>query len=179
MRTARRVAGLSILLGLPVGVVWWLLAPLPRAVKRADGVYYAGVTESSIAADGWFAVCALVVGALSGLLVAMLVRRDRLPTLAALAVGGLAGAVLAWQVGQWLGPPSFPDQAALLREGARFDGPLRVSALGVLLVWPISAVILFFGVVAGLDAMDTVDESAPAEAEPVSPLGAPERSSHL
>ena len=171
MRTAYRVLALSLLTGPAVGVVWWLVTPLPRAVKRADGVYFAHAGEAAIAADGWFAVCTLVAGALAGLLVGLLLRRDRMHALAALAVGGLVGAVIAWQVGALLGPDPFLDQAEALRAGTEFDGPLRLSALGVLMVWPISAVILFFGVVAGIDSLD--DEQPVRE---VSPFDAPERS---
>jgi hypothetical protein len=53
VRTAVLVAVSSMLAGLPVGVVWWLLAPLPQVVKRSDGIYRAGEgDESSVAADG-------------------------------------------------------------------------------------------------------------------------------
>lgn len=169
MRTAYRVTALSLLAGLPVGVLWWWVSPLPRAVKRADGVFYAQSAESAIAADGWFAVCSVVVGAWSGLLVALLARAHRLHALAALALGGLGGAVLAWQLGQWLGPAAFLEQAQGLRVGTSFDGPLRLSALGVLMVWPIAAVIVFFGVVAGIDSVE--DDRRPGEVSPLDAAG--------
>lgn len=136
---------------MPTGVGWWLLAPLPQLVRRADGVVPAGPAEAAVAADGWFAVCAAVAGALAGIVVAVAVRRDRLAGLAGLTVGGALGAVLAWQLGMLLGPGPVADAAARVSAGDRFAGPLRLSALGVLLMWPMTAAVLFFAGVAGLD----------------------------
>ncbi len=65
------MVGWSALAGLPVGLVWWLVAPLPRIAKRADGLYRAGGegNEAAIAADGWFAVLAVVAGVVTALVV--------------------------------------------------------------------------------------------------------------
>lgn len=172
VRTAGLVAAVSAAAGLPVGLLWWLLAPLTPAVKRADGLYrVGGDAETAIAADGWFAVCTLAAGVVAGVAVSALLRRDRLGALVGLAAGGVLGALVAWGLGVVLGPDSFEAQAAQLQVGDRFDGPLRLSALGVLLVWPVSAVILFFGVVAGLDSTAEEDER-----RELSRAGAPEQS---
>ena len=137
---------------IPLGLVWWLVSPLARLEKRADGVFAVGRgEEAAVAADGWFAICAVLVGVLAAVLVAFLVHR-RLAGLAGLAVGGVLGSVLAWQIGALLGPPSVEASVAAARVGARFDGPLDLSALGVLLAWPMAAAVAYFAVVAGLEA---------------------------
>lgn len=147
----------SLAAGIPLGLVWWWVAPLARLAKRADGVFVVGLREeAAVAADGWFTVCAVVVGALTALLVAFLVRR-RLAALAGLAVGGVLGSVLAWRLGALLGPPSIESSEAATQVGGRFDGPLDLSALGVLLAWPMAAMVVFFAVVAGLDARHAQD----------------------
>ena len=144
----------SALVGLPVGVLWRALAPLPRIIKRADGLYRAGGegNESSIAADGWFALLALLAGVLIALAVYLLTRPGRVVPLLALAAGGLLGSVVAWRVGVLLGPGPIEETSRGLAVGSRFDAPLDVSALGVLLAWPMGAVITYFAVSAGADA---------------------------
>ena len=111
-----------------------------------------------MAADGWFVVCAMVAGAVAALLAAFLLR-ERLAALAGLIVGGVLGSVLAWRIGALLGPPSVEASAAAARVGARFDGPLDLSAMGVLLAWPVAATVVYFAAVAGLDARHPVEET--------------------
>jgi hypothetical protein len=171
-----------------VGLVWWLLAPLPPVVKRADGLYRAGVevNEASVAADGWFAVTALVAGIAVAVAVYLLTRPGRVVPLVALAVGGGLGAVVAWRTGALLGPGDLVSTAKGLAVGSHFSGPLDVSAYGVLLAWPMGAVIAYFAVAAGAETSDagreTETESAyagppagpspgPAGEPPVSPAG--------
>lgn len=136
-----------------VGLVWWLVTPLAALEKRGAGVFsVGGSAETSIAADGWFAVCALTAGAVAAVLTATLLREDRLGALAGLVVGGLLGSVVAWRFGVLLGPGPVEESVAALRDGARFEGPLDLSALGVLLAWSTTAVIAFFAAVAGIDS---------------------------
>ncbi len=166
MRTAVLVAVSSMLAGVPVGVVWWLLAPLPQVVKRSDGIYRAGEgDESSVAADGWFALTTLVAGVLVALVVYLRTRPGRLGPLLGLVAGGVLGSVVAWRTGAMLGPDSLVSTAAGLKVGARFEGPLDLSAYGVLLAWPLGAVITYFAVAAGAEV--TADEP---DLEPISPV---------
>lgn len=148
----------SVVAGFPVGLVWWLVTPLARLEKRADGVFAVGrQAETAVAADGWFAVCGLVAGAVVAVVAAVLVRR-RLAGLVGLAVGGVLGSLVAWFVGRLLGPGPLTDSAQALRIGERFDGPLDVSAPGVLLAWSMSAVAAYFAAVAGLTDVSTERE---------------------
>lgn len=168
MREALRIGVGSLVAGVLVGLVWWLVSPTALLQDRGGSAYYVGrVAEAEVAADGWFAVCTLVTGSVAGLFAALGRRGLRLWALVAVTVGGVAGAIVAWQLGTALGPDSLDAQLAAVGDGATFRGPLRLSALGVLLVWPISAVIVFFAAVAGLDSPAT---TAPATRE--GPAGA-------
>jgi hypothetical protein len=159
-------------------VLWWVVAPLTLVVKRADGLYRVGGEgdESAIAADGWFAALALAVGVLVALAVYLRTRPGRVVPLVALAAGGVVGAVVAWQTGHLLGPGALEATARGLPVGARFDGPLDISAYGVLLAWPMGAVITYFAVAAGAESSGVGDEEQPEPAS-VSPGGPPAPSS--
>ena len=163
--------------GVVVGVVWRLVVPLAVLEKDATGVLQVGGAETEVAADGWFAVCAGLAGVLAAAAAALLLRSGRLGALVGLAAGGLVGAVVAWRVGLLLSPPEVAASAEQAQVGDTFDGPLRLSALGVLLAWPTAAVITFFAIVAGLDveshSVDRSDHPAvPGGQGPVA--GAPE-----
>jgi hypothetical protein len=174
------VGAASLFLGFPLGLLWWLVAPLARIEKRADGVFAAGLqTETAVAADGWFAVCAICAGAIVAVATAFLLRRQRLGALAGLATGGVLGSVVAWRLGVLLGPSSIEASATAARNGARFDGPLDLSALGVLLAWSMAAVVVFFAAVAGLDAglaEDTMSVGTDGASGDVPPEGLQDRS---
>ena len=146
----------SVLAALPVGLTWWLLAPLTLVQKRADGLYRVGGEgdESAVAADGWFAGIAIVAGVVVALAVYLRTRPGRVVPLVALVVGGVLGSLAAWQLGHLLGPDALLATAADQPMGARFRGPLDVSAYGVLLAWPMAAVITYFAVAAGAEAGD-------------------------
>jgi len=139
--------------GVVVGLAWRLVAPLATLEKRDGAVVSVGRSaETSIAADGWFAVCAFVAGVLAAFLSGWLLRDSRLGALAGLTVGGVLGSLVAWRLGVLLGPASVDESAAGLRDGDRFQGPLELSALGVLLAWSTSATIAFFATIAGLES---------------------------
>jgi DivIVA domain-containing protein len=158
--------GLALLGGLVAGAVtglaWKLVAPLPQ-FQVVDGRALSSEfdVESAIAADGWFAICAAVAGIVSAVVVFAAVRAARISALVGLTVGGLLASVLAWRVGVAIGPDSVRAAAAGLKDGQTFSGPLELSALGVLFSWPLTAVIVYFALSAGLDNSDS---SRPAAA---------------
>ena len=131
LRTAAQVVVLSALAGLPVGLLWRAVAPLPRIIKRADGLYRAGGegNEAAIAADGWFALLALLAGVLIALVVYLRTRPGRVVPLFALAAGGLLGAVVAWRVGVLL--ESRPDRGDGARAGRRVAVRRPARGLGL------------------------------------------------
>lgn len=144
---------LAVAAAVPTGVAWWLLAPLPRLQVAASGVLVAGGdSEAFIAADAWFAICTATAGVVCAFLAFIAWRGVSPAVLAGLAVGGSLGALAAWRIGAFLGPPPVDVQAQARSVGALFDGPLELSALGVLVAWPLASVIVYFSLVAGLDS---------------------------
>jgi hypothetical protein len=176
VRAAVLVTGASAAVGLLVGLVWRWVAPLSAFQDDGGAAVPVGAAETAVAADGWFAVCTGLAGILVALAVVLRVRTGRLGSLVGLVAGGLLAAAVAWRTGLLLSPPTVAESLADVPAGERFDGPLRLSAVGVLLAWPMTAVITFFAVVAGLEA-DGEDEvrsdqvAAPAPADSVSPDG--------
>lgn len=176
------VAG-SLVAGLAVGVSWWLVAPLAQLESRGGGVFAVGRSpETSIAADGWFAVCAVVAGVLVAIVSGALLPERRLGVLGGLTLGGIGGSLVAWRLGVLLGPPGVDESVAALGDGARFQGPLDLSALGVLLAWSMASAIAFFAAVAGVESsrrgrVDVAWPDAVPETSPdLSPSGGAEPS---
>jgi hypothetical protein len=168
LRTSALVVVGSAVAGIPVGIVWWLVAPLVPIVKRADGLYRVGESnESAVAADGWLAILGVAAGIAVALVVYLASRPGRVGPLLALAGGGVLGAVVAWRTGHLLGPGELVSSARSLPVGGRLSAPLDVSAYGVLLTWPMAAVITYFAVAAGAESGTSGDTEAVAEAHPV------------
>jgi hypothetical protein len=151
VRSALLVAAASVVVGALVGLVWRWVAPLSAFQKEGGAGIPVGGAETAVAADGWFAVLSGLAGILVAVGVVLLVRQGRLGSLAGLVAGGLLGAVVAWRTGLLLSPPTVTESLAAVPAGERFDGPLRISAIGVLMAWPTTAVITFFAIVAGLE----------------------------
>jgi hypothetical protein len=162
LRTGLVVIAGCLLAGVLVGVLWRFIAPLPHLVTRADGVFLTGgEDEVGIAADGWFAVCSATAGLVAALVVFARMRRAHLGPLLGLAIGGLAGAVVAWRLGVLLGPDAVLASAQGLAPGSQFDGPLTLSARGVLFAWPLTSTVAYFALTAGLEpkASASADQS--------------------
>lgn len=137
------------LIGLPAGVLWWLLAPrLDFRITAAGPVPVVAVppAELLIADDGVFAVGALLIGLLCGAAAWRLRRRRGVATLVTLALGTLAGAALAWQVGEWLG--AGPTRAELTHVGGRVTTALSLGSLPALALAPFGALLAYVGIAA-------------------------------
>jgi hypothetical protein len=78
-------------------------------------------------------------------------RRARLGPLLGLAIGGLLGAVVAWRFGVALGPDDIREAIKGLAPNTEFDGPLQLSAQGVLFAWPLTSTVAYFALTAGLE----------------------------
>jgi hypothetical protein len=152
LRTGLVVVAGSLVAAVLVGILWRVITPLPHLVTRADGVYLTGgEDEVAVAADGWFAICSATVGLVCALVVFARMRQARLGPLLGLALGGLLGAVLAWRLGVALGPGNLRDTAKGLATNTEFDGPLKLSARGVLFAWPLTSTVAYFALTAGLE----------------------------
>jgi hypothetical protein len=152
LRTGLAVVAGSLVAAVLVGILWKVIAPLPHLVTRADGVYLTGgESEVAVAADGWFAICSATAGLICALVVFARMRRARLGPLLGLAIGGLAGALVAWRLGVALGPGNLRETAKGLATNTAFDGPLKLSARGVLFAWPLISSVAYFALTAGLE----------------------------
>lgn len=159
--------GLAIIAGLVVvgallGIVWELWSPPgPPGLIVSPGEIQADETEPFIASDGRFAVLAIVVGIVAGV-VAWLLRRSRGPAVAAaLAVGGVAGAALMNLVGHSLrGGSTRGAQYAVVRHL-----PLSVHATGLLFLEAAVAVLVYL-LCASFAAADNLGRPEPALAVP-------------
>lgn len=160
-----------VLLGAVVGVVWWLVAPTgPVVLLQGGSVLGAADPGLTASQDGWLVGLSAVAGLVCG--VAAAVRPGDAPSRRSLAViaGCLFGAVLAAQVGAWLGPPSVAAQVAAGADPARgLVSPLRSHSTGVLLVWPaVAALVMTMGhLSAAWNGARTANDAAADDAEEV------------
>ncbi|MFD4987612.1 AAA family ATPase [Streptomyces sp. NPDC058374] len=149
-REIRRAAltGLAVaVLGLALGFLWSRLAPHVPLVSDGDAVYLKDTEgEQAIGADGTFALLALAFGALAGAAAFLVHRAGGIPMVCGLALGSLGGAAIAWQLGMALGPDGdVAGHARSAGQGVTFDAPLELGALGVLVAWPIAALLVHLG----------------------------------
>lgn len=133
--------------GVALGLLWLWLAPRVPLVSDDTAVFLSDSEgEEAIGADGTFILLALAFGAVSAGLVFWFHRKGGIALVVALAVGGVLGSVLAWQLGTWLGPTD--DVVAHAREagkGVIFDAPLELHAKGALLAWSLAAMAVHLG----------------------------------
>jgi hypothetical protein len=125
--------------GLPVGLLWALLAPRPDVLPLEGGGLQYADTESKdfIAGDGTLFLLCLVAGVVTGVVV---FRRGRRQPLGAL-LGMVLGAGLAAWVASRVGVLGDDREAvvAAARAGqlsGPTDLPLQLRARSVLLTWP-------------------------------------------
>ena len=139
--TAAAVIGALAVVGAAVAPLWVHLAP--RLAFRVDqpgrALPVVPEAEEYIGADGRFVLLTLAVGLLAAA-ACWLVRRSRGPlVLAALAVGGLLGAVITWRLGMRIGTGYQP--ADLRQVGNIIYQPLTLRATSTLVVEPVAAVV--------------------------------------
>lgn len=142
-RWAVGVFGVLALAGVPLGVLWWALAPRAdyRITSSGPAVIGNPSDELLFADDGVFVLIVAGLGLLAGVLTWLVRRRRGLAGLLGVALGTLAGSALAWQVGELLGPP--PTKAALAHVGARVTTSLTLGSLPALAVGPFFALLVW------------------------------------
>ncbi|SCE90734.1 Protein of unknown function (DUF2567) [Micromonospora viridifaciens] len=120
-------------LGAPLGLLWAAVAPGTPVEKTARGaIYVTPQPEQPIAADGWFSVLGLGFGVLAAIALWLLLRRRRGPVgLLAGTLGGLGGAVVAWQLGRRVGLDTYHRLLATAPDGTAFTKPADLRAGGV------------------------------------------------
>jgi len=138
------------LMGVALGLLWLWLAPRVPLVSNAEGVFLKDTEgEAAIGADGTFLLLAVGLGALSAAAVFLFRRNGGIALVVALAVGGLLASLLGWGIGVWFGPPrDVVAHAREVGEGVTFDAYLELRAKGVLLAWPVAAMLVHLGLTA-------------------------------
>ncbi|EPH43269.1 DUF2567 domain-containing protein [Streptomyces aurantiacus] len=162
--------------GVLLGLLWLWLAPRVPLIADRTTVYLKDTEgEQAIGVDGTFTLLGLAFGFVTALVVFLVRRRGGIPLVVGLGVGSLLGAVLAWRVGVWVGPETdVAAHAKAVGRGVVFDAPMELTAKGVLLAWPVAAMVVHLALT-GL--------FGPRDPEPFSsydegfrdPYGAPER----
>jgi hypothetical protein len=139
-------------LGVPVGLLWTAVAPRTTYVI-AGGKAFLGDPESQtlIAADGWFAVLTAAAGLLCGVAAYLLAGRLRdMGLLAGLAAGGTCAGLAAWWVGHLIGLSAFQREVRTGRDGVTAKAALDLHAVGVMIAWPLIALVAY-GLLEALD----------------------------
>lgn len=131
------------LVGLPAGVLWWVLAPRAdfRITETGPEALGRPSEELLLADDGVFVVVLALTGLLLGAAAWFLRRRRGVATVLGLAVGATVTGVVAWQVGEVLG--AGPTEAQLTTVGATVTSSLTLGALPALAVAPFTAILIY------------------------------------
>ncbi|MEV6615216.1 DUF2567 domain-containing protein [Streptomyces sp. NPDC051051] len=154
LREAAVITVVVALVGVALGLLWLWLAPRVPLVGEAvddNWVVYLKDTEGeqAVGVDGTFVLLAMACGAVSAAAVFAWRRRGGVPLVVALALGGLLGSLLAWRLGVWLGPgQDVIAHARAAGAGVTFSAPLKLSAKGALLAWPLAALLVHLGLTA-------------------------------
>jgi hypothetical protein len=143
-------AGYVVFLGPVAGLIWWQLAP--KQTRQSMTLLLQGSVKPfhlAIDADVWFLLVALIAGLASALVVAFL-RTVGPGVVAGLAVGGAAAGVIADRVG-YLAERAHTVaamQAAGVAPRAMDLLDFKVRALGVIVAWPMAALIVYMAALA-------------------------------
>jgi hypothetical protein len=139
---ATLLGGLAVV-GVPLGVLWWALAPRADYRITASGPVAIGnpSEELLVADDGIFVLIVAALGLLAGVLTWLARRQRGLAGLLGASLGTLAAAAVAWQVGELLGPG--PSKAALAHVGGQVTTGLTLGMLPALAVGPFLAVLVW------------------------------------
>lgn len=160
LRRAGIVCAAVTVAGVALGLLWLWLAPRVPLISDNTAVFLSDSEgEEAIGADGTFALLALAFGAVCAVLAFLFHRRGGIALVVGLAVGGMLGSVLAWQLGTRLGPTD--DVVAHAREvgkGVIFDAPLELHAKGALLAWSLAAMAVHLGMTAMFGPRDPEPE---------------------
>ena len=148
-------AGVTVLLGAPVGLLWSAIAPHAHVqVQAGDAFISDATTEVFIAGDGWFIGITLVVGLACGVLAWLAARWSGPFVVVGLAAGGLAAAYVASRVGVRIGQDALRELVHEGRQGT-YVGNIALQTKAALVAWPLGAVAGFATLVAArIDELD-------------------------
>lgn len=145
LRAALLTVVFSVLAGGPVGLLWAQVAPRVRAEAFGDDVLLVdSYTDSFIAADAGFLAATALAGLIGGLLAWRAASAHGPAVVISLAFGGLLAAFVAMTAGQELGQAT-AREAAAAAAGGRFDLPLEIQAREALVGWPLASLLGYLG----------------------------------
>lgn len=143
LRSSVRLVLVLALAGLLAGLLWWWLAP--RADFRITGTGPVAIgnppDELLVADDTVFALILTGFGLVAGAAAWFVRRRRGVATVLALAVGGCAMAVVAWQLGELLG--TGPSRAQLADVGTVVTTALQLRSVPALALAPFGALLAY------------------------------------
>lgn len=152
--------------GLLSALLWGWFADPPYSVVDGDNAYQdAAQLSRQFGIDVAFAYACLVVAVPLGALVGLLWHRVGWPLSFTLVVAACLAAALAWQLGGAWGPEEPRALLAAAQDGDRLYQPLTVQAQGLLLAYPVGALIGFIAAVAAVDRMSRGRTSRTASPE--------------
>lgn len=133
--------GLSGLVGVLAGVLWWRLVDLPAYLVGEDG--RASTTERGLTAyfatDAWFCLIGLVVGIGLGILAWRWLSAAGWPMVPVAVVGSIFAALVCWYVGWSLGPGPLDPRLARAGVGEYVPIELTVHTWVDVVVWVFAA----------------------------------------
>jgi len=137
------VVVLSLAVGVAVAYGWLAFAPKLELVVRGDTAVPVGLEgEALVGLDGTFAMLAAGAGVLCAVIAFLWQRRRSIGVVIGLAAGGAAAAQLAAYLGGLIGPAALSMHRGD-PDGAVFTHPLELRATGVILLWPIAALLVY------------------------------------
>jgi hypothetical protein len=164
LRTWATAVVVLALLGPPIGLLWAEISPrVPYVVVSGHAVLADPENQAMIALDGRFAAISALAGVLCGIAAYAAGGRGRdLPLVLGLAAGCTAAAVLAWRAGHHVGLDAFERLTRRAPDGKAVMGVADLHAVGVVVFWPLLAVVAF-GLLEAGDVARRVQRLAPGD----------------
>jgi hypothetical protein len=133
----------TVLAGVPVGLLWSVLAPRVEVVVVGQDVNLVeAYGDGFIAADAYFLAAVFVAGLVAGVLAWKLGSASGPVVVVALAAGGILAAYVAMTVGHEVGAPALRE-AVQRSDGKVFELPVKVQAPEAMIGWPLASMLAF------------------------------------
>lgn len=143
LKAALVVLVLTVLVGPPLGLLWSQLAPRVEVqIVGEDANLTETYTDGFIAADAGFLAAVALAGLVGGLLAWWFGSAHGPAVVLALAAGGLVAAYVAMTLGQQVGVSALREAVAA-GEGGRFLLPLELKAKEALVGWPLASMLAY------------------------------------
>jgi hypothetical protein len=171
VRIAAVTVVIAAVLGALAGLLWEAISPHVTYVSIAGKAFMVDPESPAvIGTDGRFVVITAALGLVCGI-VAYLAggRNNDLALVVGITVGGAIAALLAWRIGHQIGLDTFHRMVRASDQSKFFKGPVDLSARGVLVCWPLAALVAY-GLLEAADVANRIQPpSSPAAGDPGDP----------